>query len=357
MKNKWWIVVLIVILAGIILCFGWVLNKPYSSDEKVSTSVAKDTGQTVQKAELIQAVSTYDRPLVPEGFKAVDTEKAKWNPNETEAESDWNSGLVIEDEKGNQFVWVPINMKTVTYKDLHSPLGGEAKYEIDAREKEQIDKYGGFYMARYEAGVDEGMQSKLTEINEQTNSVEGAPVSKVDVRPWNYISFDHAADNSKKMLTGNKVHSDLMPESFWNMTFQWFNDTGYTVYLNSQPKLEDGNYNLGQYGNYSNVLPEFTGLYSEDYGKNYQYGENLEKTTMNLILSSGASERSNMNNIYDLCGNLSEYGYGHPRTEHPEAVDLNVFGGNYDNMAINDIDQGVSDKMPNDKIGFRVVLY
>ena len=44
-------------------------------------------------------------PAVPEGFTAIDTADAKWSTQTAEI----NKGLVIMDEKGNQFVWVPVS--------------------------------------------------------------------------------------------------------------------------------------------------------------------------------------------------------------------------------------------------------
>ena len=44
-------------------------------------------------------------PAVPEGFTAIDTNDAKWST----ATAETGKGLVIMDEKGNQFVWVPVS--------------------------------------------------------------------------------------------------------------------------------------------------------------------------------------------------------------------------------------------------------
>ena len=42
-------------------------------------------------------------PIIPVGFRAVDTKDAVWN-----TDNGWRNGIVIEDEDGNQFVWIPV---------------------------------------------------------------------------------------------------------------------------------------------------------------------------------------------------------------------------------------------------------
>ena len=56
-------------------------------------------------------------PVVPEGFTAIDTADAKWS----NATAETNKGLVIMDDKGNQFVWVPVsNLNSMFMCKKHS---------------------------------------------------------------------------------------------------------------------------------------------------------------------------------------------------------------------------------------------
>ena len=48
----------------------------------------------------------YKNPIIPEGFHT-----ASWEKQEDGAIKGWNNGLVIEDDKGNQFVWVPCTVE------------------------------------------------------------------------------------------------------------------------------------------------------------------------------------------------------------------------------------------------------
>ena len=103
----------------------------------------------------IEVKSTYNNPIVPEGFKKVETQSASWEI-ENGIPKGWNNGLVIEDEIGNQFVWVP-NYQYSKQEQNKNQLEEQLK-----KYNEQIEKYGGFYISRYEAGVSDEMQKNTT---------------------------------------------------------------------------------------------------------------------------------------------------------------------------------------------------
>ena len=67
--------------------------------------------------------SKFNNPLVPEGFKKVETNSASWELDTEGNPKGWNNGLVIEDEKGNQFVWIPCTLtgynNTVQYSKYY----------------------------------------------------------------------------------------------------------------------------------------------------------------------------------------------------------------------------------------------
>ena len=55
--------------------------------------------------------------------------------------------------KGNQFVWIPCTIDEYTKIDFGMTSASSWDRETNTSEKEQIEKYGGFYVGRYEAGV------------------------------------------------------------------------------------------------------------------------------------------------------------------------------------------------------------
>ena len=213
--------------------------------------------------------SYYNNPIIPEGFSKLETSTASWQLNESGIPKGWNNGLVIQDNIGNEFVWVPVketdNTDILTSLDL---LSDEEVKEIDINVKEQIKKYGGFYIARYEAGVSDGMQNNLTNISGITNDINGIPVSKKDRIVWNYITLKNAKLNAQNMYnTNSNVNSDIMTIAHSLYITRWLSETGYDIY------------NSSKFGNFVNSKFTFTGYYSSEYDKennyiSYTYAEN-----------------------------------------------------------------------------------
>ena len=76
---------------------------------KSTATLAKPTKMTSNKTIDGKKTGTANNPIIPKDFYPVNTEKAKWEYDSTNKKvKDVDEGLVIMDEKGNQFVWVPV---------------------------------------------------------------------------------------------------------------------------------------------------------------------------------------------------------------------------------------------------------
>ena len=163
----------------------------------------------------------YNNPTIPKGFKAVDTETAKWNDS-----NGWQNGLVIEDAtsdqvtKGSQFVWVPVQDYDNNFHLIEGYSGNRLQTQLTASNPSReagantegkkpglpnaknttkgteesiamyksVSDYGGFYIARYEAGINGTTEStKTNDTNKQTQDGSVKPVSKQGVGVWNFI--------------------------------------------------------------------------------------------------------------------------------------------------------------------------
>ena len=326
MNKKYKVAFTIIInLIVILLAITYIILFTNKTEEP---KVEKET----EKIE-IKRISTYNNPIVPKGFKKVETETASWEEVEG-IPIGWNNGLVIEDKIGNQFVWVPVKKLLYNEKITDKDLDFKQNYQ-----------YGGFYIARYEAGIPEEYIKKISENEFRTtsNNKVGVPTSKKNQLPWNYIHWSRANESAENMYKDNEyVTSDLITMQQWEYTSNWLAECGYDVK------------NCAEWGNYSNVNFSFTGYYSID-GKTYKYAENGMKQTYNMILSTGATERNKANNIYDLAGNLVEF-----IDVNESSNNCEVRGGYYDNIStygVADESRGLSISEGNVRQGFRVVLY
>lgn len=133
MKNKIFITILTLL---VIMILGTTLFKIVNLEKKSENVV----------------ISTFNNPKIPKGFKPIDTQEAKWEKNKDGTIKDWNKGLVIEDEIGNQFVWIPIDINNLKYDNQRKKIEDKFMYnaeKLDMNNKDdvQVAKYGGFYLS------------------------------------------------------------------------------------------------------------------------------------------------------------------------------------------------------------------
>ena len=76
---------------------------------KSTATLATPTKMTSNKTINGKTTGTANNPIIPKDFYPVNTAVAKWTYDNTNNKvTDVDKGLVIMDEKGNQFVWVPV---------------------------------------------------------------------------------------------------------------------------------------------------------------------------------------------------------------------------------------------------------
>ena len=150
------------------------------------------------------------------------------------------------------------------YEYTEQDQDAEQKNEQLKEYNTQIEKYGGFYISRYEAGITDSMQKNTKEFSSITNDIEGIPVSKQGQIIWNYISLKNAKKNAESMYNNVEIRSDLMSPIQWLNIMQWISNNGYNIK------------NAEEWGNFSNANFRITGWYSEDYGKTYKYGKDID---------------------------------------------------------------------------------
>lgn len=138
-----------------------------------------------------------EEPYIPNGFSYV--------------EGNWNNGFVIQDNEGNQYVWIPCTNK----ENEKIPIlerKSFVKEPIIRKETCINEKYreflnsalenGGFYISRYEIGKENNY-----------------PVSKPNVKVWSDVTRNQAIEIIDKMYEA--INCELINGYAYDTTISW----------------------------------------------------------------------------------------------------------------------------------------
>jgi len=216
--------------------------------------------------------------------------------------------------------------------------------------KDSVNTYGGFYIARYEAG---------SENNRYDNKTSTTVYSQKNKYPFNFVTQEEAITLSQAIDTGKtSITSDLTNAAAWDRTLNWLVETSAITVNETTDELADST----GWGNYSNSEFNFTGKYSIDYGNNFTdtttstAKQTYADSNKYYLLGTGVSNYTKRNNIYDLAGNCYEW------TTEAGSSDYVVYRGGYyhsegfDDPAKNRLD-GASATYSLDNGSFRPTLY
>ena len=252
----------------------------------------------------------------------------------TVVEKDLNKGVVIKDTKGNYWTWIEVPKSiygnsaynggtaptsSTDYAKIESTM---QKYAEAYRESGYTDEWyseeqhgfasaeeynkhkntmlksvyenGGFYIGKYEVGTET--------IRTSSSAAPSTPVIKEGAYPYNYVTNKQAQEKSKELATGGRT-SSLMFGIQWDLVLKHIeNKQGKT-----QAELKDDS---TTWGNYNNATFEITkGKYSTNNGSSFSEvnGTYTKPSSSSAILTTGATGRNSVLNIYDLAGNEYEW--------------------------------------------------
>ena len=281
-----------------------------STTQKISTLV----GTVVDKNT--KAEDAYGNKItIPSGFKILVDSTTGY----TKDNIDVTKGIVVEDENGNQFVWVPVGTiknaektQTITLgrysnfvktNNVYTPIQSAENYatatsvnnfteytpenhnkKFNITIAKNIGEFcnkaiesGGYYIGRYEA---------RTGVERTSSSTTLTPVtSKADDYVYKYATQLQASERCQSMYTNKPFDSDLINGYAWDTAIIFIQEFGGDI-------LEKGYSYFGDNGGatYSNAVPVNSSIASKGTsGSNY------------------TGTRDVMCNIYDMASNSMEY--------------------------------------------------
>ena len=333
----------------------------------------------------------------------------------TKKEGTIDTGLVIQDASGNEYVWVVVpkslynntaynsnNAKkpssstdyanieyclqqyTETYRkgtinsDVYYPddknvgwFADETAYNnLKNSMLKSVYENGGFYVGRYEAGIGTNRTS-----NTDTNSdgkytmPSTVPVSKADAYPYTYVTRTQAQNLASNVNSGTKT-SSLMFGVQWDLVLAFMHNKGNIA----DSTLTQNSTTIGNYG-YSEFQLRETGKYATMSAYNLSSTWNPSTTpTANFVdsnrskiaqysfgngvlITTGTSEKNKVMNIYDIAGNVGEWTLEkYSDTDFPCVYRARgIYATGSSNPAANR--ENDATYFNGDKVGFRVSLF
>ena len=293
---------------------GTVNGKSYTKNVSVTVNQFKDVYELTYSDGIV---------YMPEGFKI-----AKGSASTVQ------SGIVIEDKDGNQFVWVPVATLADYKRTWYTGHGTLSNYSeaLPEDEKTSVETYKGFYIGRYEAGDKENTEAKTLR---SSNDVTKTVTIKANQAPYNYVKMAQAVSLAEGFATkqGYKAKTKLVSSYAWDTTIEFIQ------------KVNSDYGNSSEEGNYKDTTFSYTDITGASKTKEYGSG---------ALVPTG--QTTAVCNIYDMGGNVWEWTTeSYSNTDSPYAKRGGYY---YDNFAfypaggrLNDSDHAGA------SYGFRLTLF
>ena len=321
----------------------------------------------------------------------------------TKKEGTIDTGLVIKDANGNEYVWVVVPRTTAVYKTtgLGKTTFTDADYtSIENDLKEYTKTYrestsysdvyyadeknvgwfadetaynnlknsmlksvyenGGFYVGRYEAGIGTNRTSGSAKNSDGKYTIEGmpTPVTKADAYPYTYVTRTQAQNLASKVNSGTKT-SSLMFGVQWDLVLAFMSKDTTKVNQENLKELISDSKTIGNYSDNLWEIKNANAQYSTNFGSTFTACTNpfKKESSSSILLTTGADSSFSVQNIYDIAGNIWEWTLEKAsNTSRPCAGR----GGHFDNTGSDGpaADRGFGSTVYSyDSVGFRVSLF
>ena len=347
-------VIVLLILAGVTIAAlsgdNGILTKAKEAKEKTEQA-QKDEEKTLSDMESVLGNVYFDN------VNLQDTNPAATIPeNSIVLEGDANKGIVIKDKNENEWVWVEVPKTTVfagltidttqelteqNYNDIKNKLIEYVKVyrkgsttqnenwtdewyadcgltveeytEVYKKMLKSVYTYGGFWIGRYEAGIEGSIndvsKAKTVHIDIEIGQSPKA-ISQKDAIPYNYVYCSEAQALSKEMAPNSNYTSSLMFVIQWDLVCKFLEVKGRLT-------ISDIKTNSTSWGNYNNAKIDniASGKYAIYNGSSLGawtiisnlYTKQDSENNNRILLSTGISEYTKKMNIYDFVGNEWEW--------------------------------------------------
>ena len=223
------------------------------------------------------SIDSSKNPYIPKGFRYV--------------EGTWDTGYVISDKNGNEFVWIPCtnikNDDNIPIIKKWDQVRMSSEKSFSCYETEEYEEFltssiqnGGFYVSRFEIGKENDI-----------------PVSKKNADVWVNVTCEEAKIISRNMYDESIIHSRLINGYAYDtlFSFVWDEIEYLDEIIENTPQT-----GRNQYKNIYDIIDRMYEITSEE--------------DMNFMIIRGCGTLDNYNNILDnrmiLDSSLTSDNYG-----------------------------------------------
>ena len=401
-------IIVLLILAGISIVMltgqNGILNRAAEAKEKTEVAQEEENEKLQGYEDTINQYVPNSNGGITGGSLPTGTGTTPYLPDESKFEkvegTDLNTGLVIKEKKtGSEYVWVEVPRTTAVYPEeklniteftdeeytnietyLHTYTNeyrkgtsfndvyykddtkgwftDEAEYNTAKKKMlKSVYQNGGFWVGRYEAGI------------EKNRTAEGEattiPLSKENLYPYNYVTRTQAKVLAEQVESGSYT-SSLMFGVQWDLVLKYIetkNPSQKSNLLNNSTTI--GNYynsaftlNGGKFAKFG-ALADWKAYNSDEKSNLVEKSQKKSQSSYEngILLTTGSTEATNLQNIYDIAGNVEEWTLEKTSNDRtPCAFRGGSFGNNGSNIPAS---YRSNSKMSESglNVGFRFSLY
>ena len=298
----------------------------------------------------------------------------------TKKEGTIDTGLVIQDAKGNEYVWVVVPRTTAVYAttglgkttftdadyinietdlknytsiyrngtncsdtwyadDKNEGWLSETEYKaLKNKMLKSVYENGGFYVGRYEAGIKENRTGEPGTNNVNSGTKASSLMFGIQ---WDLVLAFMSKDKAKITSTEILTKDSTTIGNYMNSAFQLSQTGKYAICLNY---VANSKWNTS-----TTVTANFVDASRK------KIVQSLEGN--GILVTTGTSEQNKVMNMYDIAGNVVEWTLENSSPTYAPCV---YRGGGYDNIGSSRSSSSYYDRYTdhtNDGIGFRVSLF
>ena len=241
--------------------------------------------------------------------------------------TEYNSGGTKKPSDSENYANIEACLKAYT-ADYASSICNDANSNFTEQYQAMLKSVytnGGFWIGRYEAGLEKGKNPRTSYV---AISASDKAVIKPNMYPYNYVKRDEAQELATRMNYGD-CKGSLIFGIQWDLTLKYIEEktvelaeeaNKYTVRTDIKSKLTSNSTTIGNYYNSAFTLNRGKFAQNGALSKWYNFNSEEKPTLVTgskkkeqssnsnaILLTTGATEATNLQNIYDIAGNVWEW--------------------------------------------------